>query len=90
MIIVWDEPKRVQNLETHGLDSGDARDPFDFASAQTTASHHGGDDRLRFKSIGVLDNTLVVLVFSPLGTEAISLISLRPASRKERKAYVSR
>jgi hypothetical protein len=39
---------------------------------------------LRQRSQG---NEFVTLVFSPLGTEAVSVISLRPASRSERKLY---
>lgn len=46
----------------------------------------GGD----FKSLGLLDDIVVVVIFSLLGTEAISLISVRPASLRERKAYVPR
>jgi uncharacterized DUF497 family protein len=34
-----------------------------------------------------LDRDLVTLVFSLLGTEAVSVISLRPASRAERKLH---
>lgn len=36
---------------------------------------------------GYLDGALVSLAFSLLGTEAISAISLRAASNRERKAY---
>jgi len=38
-------------------------------------------------AIGRLGKELVTLVFSPLGAEAISVISLRPASRVERKLH---
>jgi uncharacterized DUF497 family protein len=41
----------------------------------------------RIKAIAWFGDDLAVLVFAPLGAEGISLISLRPASRKERKAY---
>ena len=46
-------------------------------------SYPGADGRERFVALGHLDEQLVALVCSPLGTEAISIISLRPASRKE-------
>jgi uncharacterized DUF497 family protein len=40
----------------------------------------------RAKFIGVLNRALaVVVIASPLGEEAISIISLRPANRKERR-----
>lgn len=86
MAIVWDEPKRATNIERHGLDFADARDRFEWDTAviDSTYPGRGGD---RFKAIGWLDDRLVTLVFSPLGSEAVSLISLRPASRKERQRY---
>lgn len=58
-----------------------------FEEAMIRASYPGPDGRPRFIAIGPLDDRLVTVVFSPLGTEGFSLISLRPASRKERRLY---
>jgi uncharacterized DUF497 family protein len=90
MAIFWDEPKRLTNLRDHGLDFADVDAEFDFSDASITPTYAGPDGRSRFKATGFLDNELVTLVFSRLGTEAISLVSLRPASLKERKAHDSR
>jgi uncharacterized DUF497 family protein len=90
MEIVWDEPKRLTNFETHGLDFVDARDRFDFEDAMIISSYPGDDARPRFIAIGPLNGRLVTVVFSPLGSDALSLISLRPTSRKERNAYETR
>ncbi|UHC20464.1 BrnT family toxin (plasmid) [Methylobacterium currus] len=91
MRIVWDEPKRQRNLrpepEGHGLDFADVEDGFDFGSAQVTPTKPGRDGRRRYRALGYLDRRLCALFFSPLGSEGISLISLRPASAKERKVY---
>jgi uncharacterized protein len=38
----------------------------------------------RFMAINVLVNCIVTVVFARLGSEGISVISMRPASRKER------
>ena len=84
MKIVWDEPKRQVNLATHGLDLADA-EFFDWDTAMVVRGRSGAGGRARFRAIGWLGNELVTLVFSPLGTEAVSVISLRPASRSERK-----
>lgn len=86
MKIVWDEPKRRTNLATHGLDLADA-ELFDWDTALVVHGHAGETGRPRFRAIGWLGQELVALVFSPLGTEAISVISLRRASRRERKLY---
>jgi hypothetical protein len=86
MKVVWDEPKRRANTEAHGLDLADA-ELFDWDMALVVAGHPGRDGRARFRAIGRLGGELVVVVFSPLGTEAISVISMRRASRKERKLH---
>jgi hypothetical protein len=80
-MITWDEPKRLANLEKHGLDLADA-EAFDWSAAIVRGARSG-----RFQALGAIGNTIVLIIFKPLGTEAISIISLRPASAKERKAY---
>jgi uncharacterized DUF497 family protein len=86
MKIVWDEPKRRANILSHGLDLADAAS-FDWETALVVPGHADERGRLRFRAIGWLGDDLVTLVFSPLGAEAISVISLRPASRAERKLH---
>jgi uncharacterized DUF497 family protein len=86
MKIIWDEPKRRTNMAAHGLDLADAA-LFDWDAALVLPGHAGEDGRLRFRAIGWLRADLVAVVFSPLGTEAVSVISLRRASRKERMLY---
>lgn len=89
--MVWDESKRVSNLrpppEGHGLDFIDARDRFAWEKARIFPTYPSRTGRARFMAVGYLDDVLVALVFSPLGNEAVSVVSLRIASRKERKAY---
>jgi uncharacterized DUF497 family protein len=87
MLMVWDEPKRESNRAKHGLDFADARDRFDWTSALVEASKPARDGRARYLAVGFLDGQLVALVFGLLGTEAVSAISLRPASRAERNRY---
>jgi uncharacterized DUF497 family protein len=86
MKIVWDEPKRQTNIATHGFDLADA-ESFAWETAIVVPGHTGKSDRSRFRAIGWLGHELVTVVFSPLGAEAISVISLRRASRTERKLY---
>jgi uncharacterized DUF497 family protein len=80
MMMSWDEPKRLANIDKHGLDFALIELDF-FASALVTGSHAG-----RYKAIGLMGNAIVaVVIFAPLGREAISIISLRLANRKERR-----
>ncbi|TKT80951.1 BrnT family toxin [Aquamicrobium sp. LC103] len=73
MKIVWDEPKRLANLDKHGLD-------FDWAHAVIE-----GDRDRRFKAISYFVDGAAVVIYAALGSEAISIISFRPASAKERR-----
>ncbi len=73
------------------MDFADAQDHFEWETALIAPSQPGQDGRPRFKALGILDDRLVGLIFglifSPLGKEAVSAISLRPANRSERKRY---
>jgi uncharacterized DUF497 family protein len=39
----------------------------------------------RMKAIGLFRGRIVTVVFKPLGTEAVTLVTMRIASRKERR-----
>jgi len=77
--IVWDEAKRLTNLAKHGLDFADLDTGF-FSEAAL-----GPTDKGRFVAIGEWAEITITVVFRPLGAEAISVIPMRPASRKERR-----
>lgn len=80
MKIVWDEPKRKTNIAKHGLDFSALSYEF-FLHSKVVPSKDG-----RFVAIGEFQGTIVIAtVFKPLGSEALTVISMRPASTKERK-----
>ncbi len=78
--ILWDEPKRQANILKHGLDFAVLTEDF-FAAATVVPAKAG-----RLMAIGDLDGVavVVVVVFAPLGSQALSVISMRPAAPKER------
>ena len=78
MMIVWDEPKRETNLGKHGLDFADLTEEF-FLGAIVVPARGG-----RFKAMGRFADGTIAVVFATLGTEGLSVISMRPASRYER------
>jgi hypothetical protein len=86
MKVVWDEPKRRLNLATHGFDLADA-ELLDWDNIVIVPGHPARDGRPRFRAIGLLGDELVTVVFSRLGTEAVSVMSMRPASNAERKIH---
>ena len=81
MKILWDEPKRLANLDKHGLDFKDLNEFF-FDSALVLPSY-----RNRWRGIGRNIRGVICVVFVVMGKEAISVISMRPASNKERTLY---
>jgi uncharacterized DUF497 family protein len=82
MIVTWDEPKRLANLDKHDLDFALVDEAFFDCSFVMPATNG------RFKAVGLLSGaTVVVIVFALLGQEAVSVISLRQASRLEREFF---
>lgn len=81
MRIVWDEPKRLANLDKHGLDFADLTEAF-FENALFLPSRDQ-----RWRGIGASAAGVICVVFAKLGREGVSVISMRPASPRERKLY---
>ncbi len=80
MRIVWDEIKRQTNIKDHGLDFADLDVGF-FERALVVETY--SDRWIAFGEFRGL--AIIAVVYKQLGTEGISVISMRPASMKERK-----
>jgi uncharacterized DUF497 family protein len=78
MRIVWDEPKRLTNILSHGMDFADLDEAF-FEASVIVPVKSG-----RMAAVGRHYSGIILVVFALLGAEAFSVISMRPASRKER------
>lgn len=83
MKIVWDERKRHINLLKHGLDFECLLDADwnDVAIMPAYPSHHGHE---RFLLVGSFGGNILTAVISRLGSEAVSIVSLRRASKSEK------
>ena len=79
MKIVWDEPKRLANLVRHGMDFADLDETFFERSVIVSAKLD------RQIVVGRHRSGIILVVFVALGTEGLSIVSMRPASRKERR-----
>ena len=79
MEIVWDERKRLANIEKHGLDFADLTLEF-FQGASIRTAKLG-----RLQAIGRHMDGKISVIFATLGAEGISVISMRPAELRERK-----
>jgi hypothetical protein len=82
MKIVYDPPKRLANLMKHRLDFADLEDGVFFETALVRPAKLG-----RFQAIGRFEDGTIAVVFALLGTEGLSIISMRPASKKERNLF---
>lgn len=78
MRVVWDEPKRLANLAKHGMDFADLNESF-FETSIVVPAKLG-----RLIAIGLTTGGVATVVFITLGSEGVSIISIRPASRRER------
>jgi uncharacterized DUF497 family protein len=88
MRLVWDESKRRRNLRIHRFDFEDATD-FAWETADVSATYPSARGGARFLATGWFEGRLITIIFSPLGTEAYAIVSMRPASKKERTKYGS-
>ncbi len=79
MRIVWDEPKRLANVARHGMDFADLDEAF-FEGSVIVPAKSG-----RLIAVGRHHSGTILVVFVALGTEGVSVVSMRPASRKERR-----
>jgi uncharacterized protein len=79
MRITYDEAKRQSNIAKHGMDFAELSAEF-FLSCYVEPAKEG-----RSLAIGWIDQAIVAaVIFRQLGTEAISIVSMRRANRKER------
>lgn len=79
MRITYDEAKRQSNIAKHGLDFAALSLEYFLSCSVVPAKQE------RLLAIGMLEGALVIaVIFRPLGAEAISVISMRRASAKER------
>lgn len=79
MEIVWDERKRLANIDKHGMDFADLALDF-FMGAHIRPAKLG-----RLQAIGRLDDGTISVIFLRLGSEGLSVISMRPARAEERR-----
>lgn len=85
MEISFDPEKNARNIRERNL-SFELAAEFDFESAVTTEDTRQDYGEPRFRSMGRIASELYALVFTVRG-EALHIISLRKANRRERARY---
>ena len=82
----WDEDKNQSNIAKHGFDFNDAGSIFDFPMLVDIDQRQVYGEE-RWVGIGLLGDTLVVIVYTEPADDVIRVISLRKALKHERKYY---
>lgn len=81
----WDPAKDAANRKKHGLSFDLAVRAFDGPTLVLPGKHVGSE--LRSRTIGRIDNLLVVAIVHTDRDGRTRLISARPASRRERECF---
>jgi len=82
----WDETKNRANIRKHGFDFADAEDMFRGLLIVDPDTREDYGEK-RWIGIGSIRGRTAYVVFTEPGPERIRIISLRKASRRERKQY---
>lgn len=83
----WDPAKSRRNAQKHGCDF-ECVAGFDWSEALEVLDDRFDYGEERWLALGPIDGKLFAMIFSPRGENRVRVISLRPASRNEKKAYV--
>lgn len=82
----WDEQKNIRNIQWHGIDFVDVSEMFNYYMLiDLDDREEYGEDR--WVGIGILRNSIVVVVFKEKAPDTIRLISARKANKYERQRY---
>ena len=85
-MVVYDENKRQINFAKHGLDLADAGLVYDAPNKITLCSPRQDEDRFMDVAMVQIVGVVLVLVYVERGPD-IRAVSLRRASKQERKRY---
>lgn len=85
MDIQYDPNKNKLNTKRHGIDFEQARS-FEWDSALVATDDREDYGETRYNALGFLNNHLHVMTFT-MRADAVRVISLRKATKKEIKCY---
>ncbi len=83
--VEWDPQKALTNLKKHGVSFAEAVTALEDDLALTLEDEHPAE--ARFISLGRSDTGRILVIVYTYRAERIRIISARPASARERKAY---
>ena len=87
MVVEWDDRKAAANVRKHGVSFDEAVTALEDPLSVTYRDPDHSEDELRFLTFGLSSTGRILVVAHADREEAIRLISARPATRSERRAY---
>jgi uncharacterized DUF497 family protein len=87
MTYEWDEAKRRDNVRKHGIDFAEIDQLFDGLTVTIEDERHACGEQ-RFITMGLLRGRVVVVVHTERGNR-IRIISVRKATKNEKRFYIS-
>lgn len=82
----WDENKHQNNLRKHGIDFQEAYEIFNNPILRRIDSRFDYGEA-RWTALGMTHKRVVLVVYTELDEETIKIISIRKATKNERKTY---
>ena len=82
----WDDNKQRLNIANKGYDFADMEEVFDGRHSITRQDNRKDYGELRFNMLVEFTGRILNITFNPRAGK-VHLISVRPASREERKVY---
>lgn len=82
----WDESKRIKNIRKHGIDFEEAPEIFNNPMLRKTDKRFSYGEE-RYISLGLTQKCVVLTVFTEPTEDIIRIISMRKATKRERKIY---
>jgi uncharacterized DUF497 family protein len=87
VIVEWDNRKAAANLRKHGVSFEEAVTALEDSLAVTYRDPDHSEEESRFLTFGVSSSGRILVVAHTDREEAVRLMSARPATRSERRAY---
>lgn len=87
-MFTWDDAKRRENLDKHGIDFQDAEEIFAGYTVTAEDARESYGER-RFLTLGLLHGEVVSVTHTPRGDEDDHIISIRKATKHEARFYFS-
>ena len=87
MIVEWDKRKAAANQRKHGVSFEEAATALEDALSVTFRDPDHSLEEFRFLTFGQSSTGRILVVAHTDRGEAVRLISARPATRSERRAY---